>query len=96
MYIKFYNIKANIDKEEGGYTERSVMRKLEAYDMFIGFAKNPNTIAAKMMPDIERLRELPLERVKGGIFSRYGYSVEQTDRLIEEADAMIMSALEGK
>ncbi|MCR4795916.1 MULTISPECIES: hypothetical protein [Ruminococcus] len=96
MQIRFANIKESLEKEEGGYTERSVLRKLEAYDMFVDFAKDPKTIAAKMLPHLERLRQLPLKRVKGGFFSKYGYSVEQVDRLIEKLDAQIMTALEGK
>lgn len=96
MQIRFANIKESLEKEEGGYTERSVLRKLESYDMFVDFAKDPKTIAAKMLPHLERLRQLPLKRVKGGFFSKYGYSVEQVDRLIEKLDAQIMTALEGK
>ncbi|WP_295067711.1 hypothetical protein [Ruminococcus sp.] len=93
---RFTHIKEPLEKEEGGYTENSALTKLQAYDMLVDFAKDPKTIAAKMMPHIERLRQLPLKRVKGGFFSKYGYSVEQVDRLIEELDAQLMDALKGK
>ena len=71
-------------------------KKVASYQMVLFFAKDPNVSAEKILPGIETMRALPLTRVKGGFFSKYGYSVEDTDRLIAELDEAIMTALEGK
>ncbi len=98
MALRFNNIKlsAPLEKQEGGYTESSVLAKLEAYDMLISLAKAPNAAAERISYEAERLRRLPLKRVKGGLFRKNGYSVEQVDKLIEELDSQIIAALKNK
>ena len=79
---------------KGGYNMTSVLTKLDAYNALLMMAEE-GVSSSKITPELEKVRNLPLDRVKGGFFGKLGFSAEDTDKYIDDLERKISDALAG-
>lgn len=79
-------------QEKGGYNKASVLAKLDAYNILLMMAEE-GVSSSKLIPELEKARALPLDRVKSGFFGQYGFSTEDTDNYIADLEEKIAAAM---
>lgn len=81
---------------KGGYDKNAVVAKLENYGILMNMAEAPDADASRIRAELDKLIQTQLPCVKGGLFGKIGFSVEDTDNYFSQLEEKIMSALEGK
>ena len=78
---------------KGGYDKNAVVDKLENYGILMNMAEAPDADATKIRAELDKLRQTLLPRVKGGLFGKIGFSVEDTDNYFSQLEEKIISAV---
>ena len=76
--------------EKGGYARNDVLAKVDAYNTLILAIDEMRLSDAAVNAELEKIRNMPLNKAKGFIFAGSGFSVEDTDNYIKELEETIM------
>lgn len=76
--------------EKGGYEKKDVLSKIDAYNSLILALDEMKLSDAAVNAELEKIRNMPLNKAKGFIFAGSGFSVEDTDNYIKELEETIM------
>ncbi|MCR4639759.1 hypothetical protein [Ruminococcus sp.] len=84
-----YDVLKNV---KGGYNKTDVLTKLDALNALLMMAEQ-GIDSSKILPELDRVRQLPLRQEKGGFFGKIGFSAEDTDAYIADLEKSITKAL---
>lgn len=78
----------------GGYNKADVLSKIDAYTVLIMTIDENLMSDAAVNAELLRIREMPLrQNKKGMIFSKSGFSIEDTDAYFEKLENEIMKKI---
>lgn len=81
--------------EKGGYNKTDVLTKIDALNALLMMAEE-GVDSSKILPELEKVRQRPIRKEKGGFFGTIGFSAEDTDNYIADLEAKLMNALSDR
>ena len=81
--------------EKGGYNKTDVLTKIDALNALLMMAEE-GVDSSKILPELEKVRQRPMRKEKGGFFGTIGFSAEDTDNYIADLEAKLMNALSDR
>ena len=78
--------------EKGGYNKTDVLTKIDALNALLMMAEE-GMDSSKILPELEKVRQRPIRKEKGGFFGTIGFYVEDTDNYIADLEGQIAAAL---
>ena len=81
--------------EKGSYNKTDVLTKIDALNALLMMAEE-GVDSSKILPELEKVRQRPIRKEKGGFFGTIGFSAEDTDNYIADLEAKLMNALSDR
>ncbi|MBR6995655.1 MAG: hypothetical protein IKH96_06500 [Ruminococcus sp.] len=81
--------------EKGGYNKTDVLTKIDALNALLMMAEE-GVDSSKILPELEKVRQRPMRKEKGGFFGTIGFSAEDTDKYTAALEAKLMNALSDR
>jgi hypothetical protein len=74
---------------KGGYNKESFITKLDAYNKLITAMQN-GLPSDKARLELAQIQQRPMQKEKGGLFGKIGYSIEDADAYIADLETNIV------
>jgi len=78
--------------QKGGYNKNDVLTKIDALSALLMMAEE-GVDSSRILPELEKVRQLLIRKEKDGFFGKMGFSVEDTDNYIADLEGQIAAAL---
>ena len=81
--------------EKGGYNKTDVLTKIDALNALLMMAEE-GVDSSKILPELEKVRQRPMRKEKGGFFGTIGFAAEDTDNYIADLEEKLLNALSDR